>query len=792
MSDRLTQGFVLTRSSHDYRGRVQIEYWLSSDDGPIRLLVDAQRPVFFINKPDLEKATELCRPHQQHVELVTLPLKTFNDEFAVAIYTNTLHQAYLIQAALKRSDVQMLEADLRPHDRYLMERFAYGGVACRGIHEKKSTYTQINTTQLKKGDYQPRLSAVSLDIECAMNGELFSIGLAGDKACQHSREVLMIGEPQAADTPISWQADERELLLALCQRITELDPDLIIGWNLINFDLRILIERAKRHGLKLKIGRNHSQASWRPTQSDAHKGYITIPGRIAIDGISSLKSATWSFTSFSLENVAQELLGRGKKVDGDVDDRIAEIEHNFHHDKPALAAYNLEDCELVLDIFEHTKIIDYLVLRSRMTGLEMDRAGGSVAAFTNLYLPKLHRGGYVAPNLPTSGGLASPGGYVMDSKPGLYRNVLVLDFKSLYPSIIRTFKVDPMGLIEGLKNPTDSLPGFRGAMFHRDKHCLPEIITSLWKQRDQAKQNKNDVLSQAIKIIMNSFYGVLGSGGCRFYDTRLASSITLRGHAIMQTTSQWIEEQGYSVIYGDTDSTFVSLDETLNAKQCASIGNQLQELINQRWTQTLKEEFNIENELEIEFETQFEQFLMPTIRGSDIGSKKRYAGLIIDPQTRDERLVFKGLENVRTDWTQLARKFQASLFDLVFHHKDPSELIASTVEQTLNGERDDDLIYTKQLRRKLDNYIKNVPPQVRAARMADEKNRTLGKTLKYQNKGWVSYLITVNGPEPVEYRQSKIDYDHYITKQLKPIADGVLPFIGLDFDALTSNQGELF
>lgn len=135
-----------------------------------------------------------------------------------------------------------------------------------------------------------------------------------------------------------------------------------------------------------------------------------------------------------------------------------------------------------------------------------------MAAFTNLYLPRLHRGGYVAPNLPADGGLASPGGYVMDSKPGLYRHVLVLDFKSLYPSIIRTFCIDPMGLIEGLQHPDHAIAGFRGAMFSRERHFLPDLIATLWAARDRAKAASNKALSQAIKIIMNSFYGVLGSG----------------------------------------------------------------------------------------------------------------------------------------------------------------------------------------------------------------------------------------------------------------------------------------
>ncbi len=213
-----------------------------------------------------------------------------------------------------------------------------------------------------------------------------------------------------------------------------------------------------------------------------------------------------------------------------------------------------------------------LRLRTQLTGLALDRQGGSVQAFTNLYLPKLHRAGYIAPNLPPSGGLTSPGGYVMNSLPGLYHNVLVLDFKSLYPSIIRTFKIDPLGLIEGLQSPDDAIPGYRGAVFSRDKHFLPDIITSLWQQRDVAKQDKDSARSQAIKILMNSFYGVLGSGGCRFYDPRLASSITMRGHDIMKQTAKWIEAAGHKVIYGDTDSTFVLLDENLNHAEADNIG----------------------------------------------------------------------------------------------------------------------------------------------------------------------------------------------------------------------------
>ncbi|USE38754.1 DNA polymerase II [Endozoicomonas sp. SCSIO W0465] len=434
--------------------------------------------------------------------------------------------------------------------------------------------------------------------------------------------------------------------------------------------------------------------------------------------------------------------------------------------------------------------MDFLRLRSELTGLELGRIGGSVQAFTNLYLPKLHRTGYIAPNLPEGGGLASPGGYVMDSVPGLYRNVLVLDYKSLYPSIIRTFKIDPLGLVEGLKDPDHAIPGFKGALFSRNRHFLPEIITQLWQQRDQAKAEKDDARSQAIKILMNSFYGVLGSGGCRFYDTRLASSITLRGHEIMQQTARWVEERGHRVIYGDTDSIFVLLKETLSHKEADEIGQRLAVEINEQWKALLMASYGLTSCLEMEYETHYQRFLMPTIRGSETGSKKRYAGLKVSKGR--EELICKGLETVRSDWTSIAREFQAELLRLVFADTDPSAYILETVAAVRDGKKDDQLVYRKRLRRRLKDYVKHVPPQVRAARMADGHNRSAGKPLQYQNKGSVQYLITVNGPEPIDYRNSAIDYDHYVTRQLKPIADGILPFVHMDFDKIITSQVSLF
>jgi DNA polymerase-2 len=780
------RGFILTSDLRDISGQTCIEFWLSSADGPIKVTTTAQQGVFFIGQQDAAKAKEILATSQILCQINALALRRFDQQAVSAVYFSRAKQVYAAKERLRINGITCYEADIRLADRYLMERFIYATVDFRGSKQTTSKYPSYTQSQLKPGHYTPSFSVLSIDIECSEKGELYSIGLASSQY----QVVLMIGDKRQGPDFIQWVADEKALLQCFISEIQTQDPDIIIGWNVVNFDFRLLIERAQLYNLKLTLGRGGEAVYWRDAPNEVNQGYISMPGRVVIDGIDALKTATYQFASFSLEFVAQTLLGKGKLTD-DVDDRLAKIKHDFLHNKVKLAQYNLQDCQLVLEIFEQTKMLDFLTLRSQLTGLELNRVGGSVAAFVNLYLPKLHRAGYISPNRPVDGGLASPGGYVMTSTPGLYRNVLVLDFKSLYPSIIRTFKIDPLGLVEGLRSPDEGIQGFKGAVFSREQHFLPDIITSLWQQRDTAKRDKDAARSQAIKILMNSFYGVLGSGGCPFYDTRLASSITLRGHEIMQTTASWVESMGYKVIYGDTDSIFVWLGDEMQAKQGHEVGLQLQQSINQRWHEKIAEQHHLENFLEIEFETQFNRFLMPTIRGSELGSKKRYAGLKRRRGEEDE-LVFKGLESVRSDWTPMAKTFQLALYQKVFAEQEVDAYIQQVVAQIRSGKLDEQLVYRKSIRRPLAQYVKNIPPHVKAARLADEQNLQLGKPLRYQHKGQIAYVITLNGAQPIEYQSSTLDYEHYIEKQIKPIAESILPFIGVSFTDITSAQLGLF
>lgn len=854
------QGFLLTRQWDDVAGsspfrlrQLRLRFWIGTKDGPVQILIDHQPAVFFIAARDEDKAHNVLlrvlgvSAHHPSIaptwEIKPLKLQNFDGQRVVGVYFREQRALYKARESVRRSGIEVLESDINPTDRFLMERFITAGIQLQGeLIEVNGVRSMRNPTMLPQAAVQPEFKVVSLDIETDLAGDyLYCIGVTvnhTDSQQTVERKVFMVGEhqPDSSDQPdcshkpdyLIYCEDERKLLTVFLEWFIDSDPDIIIGWNVVNFDLRFLQKKADQWQVKWVLGRGNRTSEWRQSRNDEDHYTLCIPGRPVLDGIDTLKSATFQFESFSLDYVANDVLQRGKLVD-DVDNRSATISEQFVDDKVSLARYNLEDCQLVWDIFQTLDLFGFAIERANLTGLSFDRFGGSVAAFDNRYLPHLHRAGFVAPALKDDPeGVGSPGGYVMESIPGLYDHVLVLDFKSLYPSIIRTFNIDPLARISGIthelshgvkrdpqwdKQETEDVdrellvPGFNGAVFLKQRALLPAIIGELWDARDIAKKNKNAALSQAIKIIMNSFYGVLGTPGCRFFDYRLPSSITLRGHEILTRSRSLIEAQGHQVIYGDTDSVFVCLNaltqdtsvdsSTAKTPKSESLddidqqGKKLAQYLNQWWQDYIEEQYQLPSYLEIEYETHYSQFVMPTIRGSDAGSKKRYAGVVTATDGSSE-LIFKGLEAVRTDWTPLARKFQRTLYAKVFNNEPVDDFVRQLVAAVKAGEHDADLWYRKRIRRRLDDYKRNVPPHVQAARKADEWRQQQGVPPRYERGGWIQYALTLSGPEPIEHRVSGFDYDEYIERQIAPIVDGIMQFKDSSFLDITDNQLGLF
>lgn len=338
---------------------------------------------------------------------------------------------------------------------------------------------------------------------------------------------------------------------------------------------------------------------------------------------------------------------------------------------------------------------------------------------------------------------------------------------------MRTFNIDPLMFVPNCKGK-NLIKAPNGACFKKEEGILPKILEELWAERENARKRKDNLTRQAIKISMNSMYGVLASPNCRFYSTDMANAITHFGHMLLKKTKEIIEQKNYSVIYGDTDSVFVSV-HAKNTQEAKKIGQEIEKQVNKFFKEELEKEYGVESKIEMEFEKTFKKFFLPRVRGSEEGAKKRYAGLLITNE--DEKIDFTGLEFVRRDWTEVSKKFQLSLLEKVFKDEPIETFIRKFVEDLKKGKYDDLLIYRKALRKNVEEYTKTTPPHVKAARLLDKITTNI-----------IDYVITTNGPEPIQKQQNKIDYDHYIEKQIKPLANSVLCFFDTDFDEVLAKS----
>jgi DNA polymerase-2 len=773
--------FLLTGEWSDYNGKNVLRFIGTSPElGTVEIIITNNKPVFFI------EYSAILNPFQKSYLRKDTSLKNFNSQPVDALYFNTQKALTLFADELHQANIFTYESDVDPLRRFLMEKSINSQMKITGASEKKNFITRFINPIIESCNITPQFIIASLDIETgAKTNQLYSIAVHVTGNTGEHKKVFMLDESLAQDKDNNIKApnkfldkeelieliffnNERELLTNFFAWFKEIDPDIIIGWHVIGFDLFFLDNKCRELNLNLDMARANGRINIRQRKPGGY--YISITGRVVIDGPTSLRTSFFSFEDFKLETVAQELLGTGKIITPD-ENKIEEIDRLFKEDKEALAQYNLKDAILVTDIFNKTGLIDLSVRRAQISGLLMDQLGMMTAAFDHFYLPRLHKAGFVAPNLKDIHTIEhAAGGYVIEPTPGIYENIIVLDFKSLYPSIIQTFKIDPYSL---LMKDTDTIKTLNGYLFSSSLHILPNFIDELMKLRDIAKKKKDKQLSQAIKILMNSFYGVMGSFGCRFYHPDLPRAITGSGHKLLLGSKEYLEKNGLKVVYGDTDSLFVMLKD-VSVDDGETQGKIIVKELNIFWKNKLKKDFKVDSYLELEFEKYYKKFIITPARGAETGAKKRYAGLVVKDEI--ENVEFVGMEFVRSDWTKLAKEFQIELYEKVFKGEDVEDWIREVIQNLKSGKLDDKLIYRKRLRKEVDEYIKNVPPHARAAKLLNEPRDV------------IYYAITQRGPIPIELKHNDFDYEHYIDKQLKPIADSVLLLLNKNFDAIANTD----
>ncbi len=781
-----TNVFLLTGEWSDYKDKNVLRFIGASNEiGTVEVIITNNKPVFFV-----ESEEELNFITKTFLRKKT-PLKNYNFNSVDALYFNEQKRLTELSDELDKLGKATFESDIDPLRRFLMEKSINAQMKITGAGEKRESLTRFINPSIESINISPVFTVASIDIETgAKSNKLYSIAIHITGKNGDIKDVFMLDESLEAndekkitsslnESEFSLRLfnDERNLLLNFFKYFKEINPDIIIGWHVIGFDLLFLDSKCRDLNINFDIARANGRVVIRQRKPGGY--FISVTGRVVIDGPSSLRASFFNFEDFKLETVSQELLGTGKTITPD-ENKIEEIDRLFKDDKKSLAKYNLQDAILVTVIFNKTGLIELSVKRSQISGLLMDQLGMMTAAFDHFYLPRLHKAGFVAPNLKDIHTIEhAAGGYVIEPTPGIYEHIVVLDFKSLYPSIIQTFKIDPYSL---LMKDVDTIETLNGYKFSATHHILPDFIDELMQLREEAKKKKDKQLSQAIKILMNSFYGVMGSFGCRFYHPDLPRAITGTGHKLLIGSQQYLEKKGLKVIYGDTDSLFVMLKD-VEMETGESQGIKIVKELNQYWKNKLKKDYRVNSHLELEFEKYYRKFIITPARGSETGAKKRYAGLILTTTESGvkEKIEFVGMESVRSDWTRLAKDFQIELYEKIFKEEDVDDWIRDVIRNLKAGKYDDKLIYRKRLRKDVDDYTKNVPPHARAAKLLNEPRDV------------IYYAITQRGPIPVELKHNDFDYDHYIEKQLKPIADSVLSLLGKSFDSIVgTNQMSFF
>ena len=776
---------------------------------------ERERPAFYIRESEQRPAGQFLM--SEGLRFDPSPYTTFDGEQCIRASWDTVQQFQQAFQLLGERGIRTYEGDIRYTDQFLMSRGIHGSVSIQGPSTPGRYVDRVFINpELSPSQWQPSLTLLSIDIETnPFGGEIFAISLvqrAPDLEEQH--EVLFAGSIDSdydTSNHITVFDEEESMLHAFCSRVMEWDPDIITGWNVIDFDFNVIARRIKKYGINFHIGRSDAPAAYLPGEK-GRSNTVIVPGRQVMDGVRLVRAGPSRYEDYTLESVASAELGRGKILEQqDGENKLEAIVRLYEQDPVSLCRYCLEDATLVLDILGSTGLVDLTVKKCMLTGIGLDRAWTSIHAFDYLYIEALHKRGIVAPSigvdlLPLTD---APGGAILQPQTGLYDNVWIFDFKSLYPTIIRTFNIDPLSFVlpghveqlsEEEKKSLISAPN--GSCFKREKAILPGLLERFFENRETAKAENDSVASHVYKIIMNSFYGVLGARGARFASGLISGAITSFGQYLLGWCRDYIENEGYTVLYGDTDSLFVlsgmpaaSSEQAIERESMA-----LCRRINDALKGFIENTYAVRSYLELEFEKTYFRFFLPPVRNaatsettSSRGRAKGYAGLLVPAGSiaRDEagaadmsHIEIRGMEAVRRDWTDLAKGFQIGLLMLVFRNRGLDEIrnfIKTIRNDLLDGKLDTSLVYRKVLRKPVSQYTHAKPPHVRAAAMLDPRDQ----------RGLISYVWSVEGPQPVERLNAAPDYTHYVEKQLKPICQSFTDVLHTDIRSLFGEKEQL-
>jgi DNA polymerase elongation subunit (family B) len=662
------------------------------------------------------------------------------------------------------------EADILFPNRFLIDKGVGGGVEVPARRLEDGSL-QVHHGEVEPADVEADLRVNTFDIEVddrngfPEDGEEPIVCLTGHDSYR-DEYVLWAWEPPAAtasppadlddydqidgsaDVEVRTFPTETAMLDDFLSYLEATDPDVLTGWNFEDFDAPYLLDRLERvesdaaEGESLAVERlSRVDEVWR-----GGWGGPDVKGRVVFDLLYAYKRTQFTeLESYRLDAVAELELDVGKeRYSGDIGDL-------WEREPQRLLEYNLRDVELCVEIDRKQSVIAFWDEVRRFVGCLLEDAPTPGDAVDVYVLHNAH--GRFA--LPTKGQQESEefeGGAVFEPVTGVRENVTVLDLKSLYPMCMVTINASPETKVDPDEYDGETYHAPNGTHFRAEPDgMMREMVDELLTEREEKKAARDDHDPEsaeyalydrqqaAVKVIMNSLYGVSGWDRFRLYDKENAAAVTATGREVLSFTEEVSEEMDYQIAYGDTDSVMLELGGEVTKAEAIERSFDIEAHINDRYDDFARERLGAdEHRFQIEFEKLYRRFFQA-------GKKKRYAGHIVWKEGKDvDDIDITGFEYKRSDIAQVTKRVQREVIEMIVRGEDLSEVKAYLHDEVASfesGERSlAEVGIPGGIGKRLDAYDTDTA-QVRGARYA---NRLLGTNFGRGSKPKRVYLRKVH------------------------------------------------
>ena len=782
-------------------GKAVINLFGRSDDGRQVIVTDGSfEPYFYVIPKDganisekLEKIRIENNNEFHYVAKTEAVIKKFlgKEAFAIKVYTNLPGAVPVVRDAVKEwNNVSSIhEYDVPFTRRYLIDRNITPLVLHQVIGEfagQKSKVPVFKADRIEQSSetlHAPKILA--FDIETYSP---FDMAIDADKNPiimlsfygENFKKVFVWKKFRSENESIEFVEDEAGLIEKFKETVESYRPDILTGYFSDGFDLPYIKTRADKHRIKLDIGWDYSEMRLKSRMETS----VAINGITHLDIFKFIKKVIGSSLetySYDLNTVASQLLDE-KKHEVSLEELPA-IWDSGHDKLEKFCEYCLHDSVLTYNLA--VKMLPTIIEMVKIVNLpiyDVNRMGFS--QLVEWYIMKQASAfNEIAPNKPDHEEVQKrrfstyQGAFVYEPKPGLYRDISVFDFRSLYPTILGSHNIGPDTInCECCKSTSKEIfdEGERYWFCGKKKGFIPTLIEDLISRRVRIKEIIKtemggaekfaflDARQNSLKLLANSFYGYLGFFGARWYSIECARSTTAWGRHYIHKVIEKAQANGFIVLYSDTDSVFL----TLNGKT-------------KNDAMAFAEDINRElpGMMELEYEGFYPAGIFVSAKIGPFGAKKKYALI-----SENGSLKIKGFETVRRNWSFIAKDVQENVISIILRENDTKKALdyAKGVVDDLRSKRVpvEKVIIHTQLQKEIVDYA-NKGPHVAVAQRLKNKGKSIGPgtMIKYiVTQG--SDMIRNRAKLPEEVGEGEYDADYYINNQVIPAIERIFNVLG--------------